>query len=79
MKYDSYISEREQVQLLHYHWPSLAKHQTSTTQTFRQLATIYTRGQTRMSSNNSNKHYVTTCHVHERARSEKTTKHLMNE
>lgn len=23
--------EREQVQLLHYHWPSLAKHQTSTT------------------------------------------------
>ena len=32
-----------------------------------------------MSSNNSNKYYVTTCHVHERARWEKTTKHLMNE
>ena len=42
MKSNSYISEREQVQLLHYHWPSLAKHQTSTTQTFRQLATIFT-------------------------------------
>ena len=32
-----------------------------------------------MSSNNSNKYYVTTCHVHERARWEKTTKHIMNE